>query len=301
MITLAFPFLPLNNQSASAYSLVGCRDTSWCVSSSGKLFGIGTYFSPHASKADLYTRPNDVLAKTSGPFATTAVTFPGSLPAVPLIHARVTQPVGPPTSSALLTSTPTSMGTGGNPGERARQNTSKTCGNLRFGRGGWLPYGRGNANAAVMAARNSASSTTPDGALKKDKEKGRFRAVCAKLTRQGSGANRSRSKDFSASGQALKNQKQSNSLPTSFQQRADTTGGKVQQAGIRGIHSGVLSSTPQPVTRCLLLARVCLGEVYKTLSPMPDARMPPNKPNSATAKLAYDSGKLLVNVYMAYN
>ncbi|CDI75738.1 hypothetical protein, conserved [Eimeria praecox] len=254
----------------------------------GKLFGVGTYFSPHASKADLYTRPNDFSGKATGPSPFSAVTFHISLPTLPFLPARMTQPpVGLPTASSVLTSIPTNVGTGGSSVGTPRHGTGKTCGSLRFGKGGWLASGRGSTSAARTAAGNSAPPTTPGGASKKDKEKGRFRAVCAKLTRQGSGGNTSRSKDSSVSGQALNSQKHSNLLPASLQQKIDTTGGKTQQAGTKGLHP--ISSTPQPITRCLLLARVCLGEVYKALSPMPDARMPPNKPDSATAKLAYDS------------
>ena len=256
----------------------------------GKLFGIGTYFSPHASKADLYTRPNDFSAKAAGLSPLSAVTFRISLPTLPFLPARITQPqpVGVSTASALLTSMPNNLGTGGTSGGTVRRNAIKTCGNLRFGKGGWLASGRGSANAARSAAVSSAPLITPDAASKKDKERGRFRAVCAKLTRQGSGANATRSKESSASAQALNSQKHSTSLPASLQQRLDT---KTQQAGAKGLQSSAVSSPPQPIMRCLLLARVCLGEVYKALSPMPDARMPPNKPNSATAKLAYDSGK----------
>ncbi|CDJ49830.1 hypothetical protein, conserved [Eimeria brunetti] len=256
----------------------------------GKLFGIGTYFSPHASKADLYTRPNDLSAKATGPSPLSAVTFHISLPTLPFLPARTTQKplVGAPPASAVLTSISSNMGTGGNSVGTASHSTSKTGGNLRFGKGGWLASGKASANAAHTASGSSPPVPTV-GPLKKDKEKGRFRAVCAKLTRQSRRANTSRSKDSSASGQVVNSQKHSNSLPASLHQKIDITGGNVQPAGAKGPHPSAVSSAPQPITRCLLLARVCLGEVFKALSPMPEARMPPNKPNSTTAKLAYDS------------
>ncbi|CDJ40442.1 hypothetical protein, conserved [Eimeria tenella] len=179
-------------------------------------------------------------------------------------------------------------GGGGNSHGLAFQNTNKSCGGIRFRRSSGATNGKGNARSTPTSFVASGVSCTPDGPQKKDKEKGRFRAVCAKFARQGSGANLTRSKDVSLPGQTLSKQTNSSSCPTSSQQ-TDPTSAKTQQSGVQGASLCLNPAVSPPIMRCLLLARVCLGEVYKAVSPMPDARMPPNKPTTTSAKLAYDS------------
>lgn len=264
----------------------------------GKLFGVGTYFSPNASKADLYTRPNDFSTRAAGHLPITAVALHIGLPSLPLMAARLAQPptVGLPAAPPPLPGIPTRTGGVGRPGAAGDPTTNKFAGNLRFGRGSWLGGGRNNTNSTLTSpASSNPSLLQRDGTAKRDKEKGGLRAVCAKLARQGGGSNGNRPKDsLVPASQPANSQKGSTSQQANTQQHPkthDSTGSRTQQASATGTFGSSANFMAAPSPRCLLLARVCLGEVYKAMYPMPDARMPPNKPDPVAAKLAYDSGK----------
>ncbi|XP_026192616.1 uncharacterized protein LOC34617793 [Cyclospora cayetanensis] len=261
----------------------------------GKLFGIGTYFSPFASKADLYTRLNDSASRSVGPgplmpialhnlpsltplpvhLARPAKGAPGGSPAVPGIPGQMVATMGGP--SAVL-SDPNA--------------TRSTAVSLRLLKGSWVGGGKGGGSGPPLMPASSAShSTQPEGAIKKEKETG-LRAVCTKFARQNNGRSNSQSKAGVVPGQKGGTSTVATTQPTNSHQQArapDAAGGANRHAKGSAVRASSSNSSTRPPLRCLLLARVCLGEVYKALGPISDARMPPLKAHPVSSKLTYDS------------
>lgn len=220
-----------------------------------------------------------------------------STPSLALAASRASLPVssGAPTSHpARPSGAPRSVGVSATSAAASDPTaSSKQSGSLLHCKGP-LNCGRGCANnAQTTPAPATPCAKQREGVQKCAREKCGLRAACAKLTRQGGGGIGGRSKDPVAFSQPSHDSKTSNVQQANTQQRLkaqDAARSKSQPGGGTGSF-GNSETSIAPTMRCLLIARVCLGEVYKALSPMPDARMPPNKPNPVAAKLAYDSGE----------
>ncbi|KAL8434252.1 hypothetical protein Efla_002017 [Eimeria flavescens] len=259
----------------------------------GKLFGVGTYFSPNASKADLYARP----AEPSNKLAAQAPvkTAPPQKPAVPLKGCGGQQP----SATALPAGLSNYRGI---PSQRvsyinqalATDSSASRAGSAAHQATGnytWMGYA---STMPVTSMYPCPQSLRPARLPNPAKERGGLLAVYAKLRHGGS-----RSKDSVEQKPPQVAQKPPTPQPPNPAKQYPTTqdGGvpKPKQSGAT-VASTTGHAVPSAAStmRCLLLARVCLGDVYKTLSTMPDARMPPNKPDPIAPKLAYDSVSFFV-------
>ncbi|KAL8453877.1 hypothetical protein Emag_001685 [Eimeria magna] len=249
----------------------------------GKLFGVGTYFSPNASKADLYARPVELQTRPAGQPSVKAATAPRPPP--PLrTNVGGQQPLGRAAAGLAALRGIHSYRLG-----LMQQNTADLAANKNPGISGSQPGGHplhiGCVNSTPVAPIFPAPCPWRQPMIPRNtRERGGLLAVYAKL-RHGT----SRSKDALDLSSPPSGFKPAHlQQPRSKKTSGATDGGapKARQGRAPG------PSTPSAATamRCLLVARVCLGEVYKTLTTMPDARMPPNKPDPIATKLAHDSG-----------
>ncbi|KAL8437167.1 hypothetical protein ACSSS7_001146 [Eimeria intestinalis] len=249
----------------------------------GKLFGVGTYFAPNASKADVYARPAELQARPAGQPTVKPATPPKPPAPVGTNVGAQQQPLGRAAAGLAALRGIHSYRLG-----LMRQNMVDSSANKNLLIAGSQPGGHpshmGNANSTPVTPIYPAPSPWRQPMIPRNtRHRGGLLAVYAKH-RHGN----KRNKDAgdigsppSASKPAIPQQPPSNQMTNA----KDGGFPKVRQ----GRAPGAASSNAATAVRCLLVARVCLGEVYKTLSTMPDARMPPNKPDPVSSKLAYDS------------
>ncbi|KAL8271260.1 hypothetical protein Esti_004826 [Eimeria stiedai] len=245
----------------------------------GKLFGIGTYFSPNASKADLYARPAELQGRLAGQPSVNAAT---SKPPPPLrASVGAQQPLGRAAAGLAAFRGIHSYRLG-----LMQQNMADTTAIKNHGisgpQSGGHPSHMGYVNSTPITPIYPAPFPWRQPMIPRNtRERGGLLAVYAKL-RHGN----SRNKD----GLDLASPPPGGAKPANMQQPPSRHTPGAKNGGVPKARQGrPASSSPATTMRCLLVARVCLGEVYKTLSTMPDARMPPNKPDPVATKLAYDS------------
>ncbi|KAL8447901.1 hypothetical protein Emed_004196 [Eimeria media] len=249
----------------------------------GKLFGVGTYFSPNASKADLYARPAEVQTRPAGQPSVKAATSPKPPP--PLrTNVAGQQPLGR-AAVGLAALRGIHSYRLGLMQQNADLAASKNAG-IAGSQPGGHPLHIGCVNSTPVAPIYPAPCPWRQPMVPRNtRERGGLLAVYAKL-RHGTSRNKDNS-DLASRPSCAKSANANPQQPRAKQTPGATDGGvpKARQ----GRAQGAAAPSAPTAMRCLLVARVCLGEVYKTLSTMPDARMPPNKPDPIATKLAHDS------------
>ncbi|KEP64736.1 UNVERIFIED_CONTAM: hypothetical protein HHA_202030 [Hammondia hammondi] len=276
----------------------------------GKLFGVGTYFSPHASKADLYTRPMREPS-TAAPAGVKAGSLASSSTAVRPPSSNHVQ------SGAAKVDGSRSRGTFSNskhnftsvfkrgarisgshgsgsqteaqPRDERRGNKSRARRLLAFASYGlWEGHNGGSGDKEVDSplSKTRASLTAGD--------RGETQGECLACTRSfASVARIPRTRSDSCGGlpgssminfpDESQNGEDDNELEEDDQ---DFREGQRQPNGENGISqrgedTEGASANPKTAIRTLVLSRVCLGEVCKATRAMPEARMPPPMPGAS--------------------
>ncbi|CBZ52494.1 conserved hypothetical protein [Neospora caninum Liverpool] len=270
----------------------------------GKLFGAGTYFSPLASKADLYTRPVG-----DDPAAAPAVAKPARL-------SSTSATIRASSSTQLQTSVVSGDGAGSAGSSSSSKNNftcvfkrpacmsapqgsgSRTPATPREDRGanksraralfGFASYGlrkghgggRGENEMDPRLSESCVPLTASDSAT---------RGECVECTRSFASVARTPCARFdSCGGLPLKSGKTSSPEEsqngegekeveeedhnTRYAQRQHIATNAMNQSGQ---DAEATMANPKTAIRTLILSRVCLGEVYRANRAMPEARMPP--------------------------
>ncbi|EPT30265.1 hypothetical protein TGME49_202030 [Toxoplasma gondii ME49] len=273
----------------------------------GKLFGVGTYFSPLASKADLYTRPIREPSTTapagvragSVASSSTAVRAPSSNQ-VQSGAAKVDGSGSRGTFSnsknnftsvfkrGARTSTSHCSGrqTEAQPREERRGSKSRVRRLLAFASYGlWEGNNGGNGHNEVESPLSGTRAPLTSG------DCGETRGECLACTRSfASVARIPRARSYCCRGlpgssminfpDEFQNGEDDNKLEEDDRDFREAQRQPSSENGIsqRGEDTDGASANPKTAIRTLVLSRVCLGEVYKATRAMPEARMPPPMP-----------------------